>query len=96
MAEVASITNEMLLANHLRSQTEDKDIVAYLIDSQINDFRTTLFRQTMFADGQLDFDAILFVARGSFQGSARSNPRTNDVQGGHFATQYFGFNSLSV
>ncbi len=53
VAEVASITNEMLLANHLRSQTEDKDIVAYLIDSQINDFRTTLFRQTMFAEFEM-------------------------------------------
>ncbi len=53
VAEVASITNEMLLANHLRSQTEDKDIIAYLIDSQINDFRTTLFRQTMFAEFEM-------------------------------------------
>jgi oligoendopeptidase F len=50
VAEVASITNEMLLANHLREQTQDADIISYLIDSQINDFRTTLFRQTMFAE----------------------------------------------
>ncbi len=53
VAEVASITNEMLLANHLRSQTSDQDVIAYLIDSQINDFRTTLFRQTMFAEFEM-------------------------------------------
>jgi len=53
VAEVASITNEMLLANHLRGKTENRDIIAYLIDSQINDFRTTLFRQTMFAEFEL-------------------------------------------
>ena len=53
VAEVASITNEMLLANHLRNNTEDSNVIAYLIDSQINDFRTTLFRQTMFAEFEL-------------------------------------------
>ena len=42
----------------------------------------------------LDCDSILFVARGTFAGSVRSNPRTQDVQGGHFATQFFGFNAL--
>lgn len=42
----------------------------------------------------LDFDQLLCVARGSFEGSARSNPNTKDEQGGHFTTQYFGFNAL--
>lgn len=42
----------------------------------------------------LDFDSILFVARGTFEGSVRSNPTTADPQGGHFVTQYFGFNAL--
>jgi len=53
VAEVASITNEMLLANYLRKNTDNKDIIAYLIDSQINDFRTTLFRQAMFAEFEM-------------------------------------------
>lgn len=42
----------------------------------------------------LDFDQLLCVARGTFEGSVRSNPRTADVQGGHFVSQYFGFNAL--
>jgi hypothetical protein len=51
-------------------------------------------RQVALNNPLLDFDVILFVARGTFAGSARSNPFTADVQGGHFATQYFGFNAL--
>jgi oligoendopeptidase F len=53
VAEVASITNEMLLADHMKAQGADHSVMAYLIDSQINDFRTTLFRQTMFAEFEL-------------------------------------------
>ena len=51
-------------------------------------------RQLALANPLLDFDALLCVARGTFEGSARSNPSTNDIQGGHFVTQYFGFNAL--
>jgi hypothetical protein len=51
-------------------------------------------REVALRNPLLDFDTILFVARGTFAGSARSNPSTGDVQGGHFATQYFGFNAL--
>ena len=53
VAEVASITNEILLASHLKNNSSDDKVIAYLIDSQINDFRTTLFRQTMFAEYEL-------------------------------------------
>jgi len=53
VAEVASITNEMLLAGYLKENTADRKVKAYLIDNQINDFRTTLFRQTMFAEFEL-------------------------------------------
>jgi len=53
VAEVASITNEILLASHLKENSDDPDVITYLIDSQINDFRTTLFRQTMFAEFEL-------------------------------------------
>ncbi|MFA6241642.1 MAG: hypothetical protein WC655_11980, partial [Candidatus Hydrogenedentales bacterium] len=51
-------------------------------------------RQIALTNPLLDFDSILFVARGTFEGSVRSNPSTGDVQGGHFVTQYFGFNAL--
>ena len=51
-------------------------------------------REIELANPLLDFDSILCVARGTFEGSVRSNPATSDAQGGHFVTQYFGFNAL--
>ncbi len=53
-----------------------------------------LRRNAVLANPLLDFDDILCVARGTFEGSVRSNPETADQQGGHFVTQYFGFNAL--
>jgi len=53
-----------------------------------------LRRQLALCNPLLDFDSLLFVARGTFAGSVRSNPATQDYQGGHFVTQYFGFNAL--
>jgi oligoendopeptidase F len=53
LAEVASITNEMLLASHLMKESNSSRLSAYLLDSQINDFRSTLFRQAMFAEFEL-------------------------------------------
>jgi hypothetical protein len=51
-------------------------------------------RQLMLSNPLLDFDTLLCVVRGTFEGSVRSNPQTSDAQGGHFVTQYFGFNAL--
>ncbi len=53
-----------------------------------------LRREVALRNPVLDFDSILCVARGSFEGSVRSNPSTADPQGGHFVTQYFGHNAL--
>jgi Mal s 1 allergenic protein-like/Hydrazine synthase alpha subunit middle domain/Concanavalin A-like lectin/glucanases superfamily/WD40-like Beta Propeller Repeat len=53
-----------------------------------------LRRRIALSNPLLDFDSFLCVARGTFEGSVRSNPSTADVQGGHFVTQYFGFNAL--
>lgn len=54
VAEVASITNEALLTHHLLSQTTDKAVRTYLINSELEKFRGTLFRQTMFAEFELE------------------------------------------
>lgn len=50
LAEVASTFNEILLTEHLLSETTDRSMRAYLINRQIDDLRGTLFRQTMFAE----------------------------------------------
>ena len=64
-----------------------EDIALYLAVCSIR-------REIALRNPLLDFDQLLCVARGSFEGSARSNPTTADVQGGHFTTQFFGFNAL--
>ena len=54
-----------------------------------------LRRRIALTNPLLDFDDILFVARGVYGGSRKTGPRvTNDFIGQHFATQYFGFNSV--
>ena len=50
LAEVASTFNEILLTEHLLSETKDPSMRAYLLNRQIDDLRGTLFRQTMFAE----------------------------------------------
>lgn len=53
VAEVASTCNEALLMNYLLKHTEDKKKKAYLINYFLEQFRTTLYRQTMFAEFEL-------------------------------------------
>lgn len=49
-AEVASTVNESLLMNYLIDNAENKEMLKYLLNMYIEEFRTTLFRQTMFAE----------------------------------------------
>ncbi|HEX8550440.1 MAG TPA: oligoendopeptidase F [Abditibacteriaceae bacterium] len=56
VAEVASTLNEALLTNHLQKQAEatgDRALQLYLLNSYAERFRTTLYRQTMFAEWEL-------------------------------------------
>ncbi len=50
VAEVASTLNEELLTNYLLNNTMDKATKIALLNSSLEDFRGTLFRQTMFAE----------------------------------------------
>lgn len=54
VAEVASTCNESLLMQHLLRTTTDKKRRAYLINYFLEQFRTTLYRQTMFAEFELE------------------------------------------
>ncbi len=53
LAEVASTTNEILLLNYMLDKTEDASERLYLINHYIESFRTTVFRQTMFAEFEM-------------------------------------------
>lgn len=53
VAEVASTCNEALLMQHLLSKTTEPKRRAYLINHFLEQFRGTLYRQTMFAEFEL-------------------------------------------
>ena len=53
VAEIASTVNEVLLIKHLLNTTTDKIIRKYLLSYYMDMFRTTVFRQTMFAEFEL-------------------------------------------
>lgn len=50
LAEIASTCNEWLLGDYLISQTDDPAEKAYLLTQRLETIRTTIFRQTMFAE----------------------------------------------
>ncbi len=50
VAEVASTFNEALLTRHFMSQDIELDMRIYLLCREIDNFRGTLYRQTMFAE----------------------------------------------
>ena len=54
VAEVASTCNEVLLMRHLLSKTQDKRERAYLINHFLDQFKGTVYRQTMFAEFELE------------------------------------------
>ena len=53
VAEVASQVNQILLSKHLIEKSTSKEEKMYLIDDLISDFKSTIYRQTMFADFEL-------------------------------------------
>ena len=54
VAEVASTCNESLLMQHLLGKTTDRKERAYLINHFLEQFKGTLYRQTMFAEFELN------------------------------------------
>ena len=50
VAEVASTVNEVLLTKYLLSVETDKKRRAYILNNFLESFRTTIFRQTLFAE----------------------------------------------
>lgn len=50
VAEVASTTNEILLLSYLMDRAESEEEKIYLINHYLDSFKSTVFRQTMFAE----------------------------------------------
>ena len=59
VAEVASTCNEALLMEHLLKNTTDKAERAFLLNHFLEQFKGTLYRQTMFAEFELKMNEIV-------------------------------------
>ncbi len=59
VAEVASTCNEALLMEYLLGKTTDKKERAYLINHFLDQFKGTLYRQTMFAEFELNIGKMV-------------------------------------
>ncbi|MBQ6798344.1 MAG: oligoendopeptidase F [Oscillospiraceae bacterium] len=83
VAEVASTCNEALLMEHLLQKTTDKKERAYLINHFLEQFKGTLYRQTMFAEFELKMGQL------SAQGVALTAEKLCEVYR-DLNAQYFG------
>ena len=54
LAEIASTTNEALLMNHMLKNAKDNNEKLYLLNHYLEQFRGTIYRQTMFAEFERD------------------------------------------
>jgi oligoendopeptidase F len=79
VAEVASTTNEMLLHDYLMKNNTDKNVKAYLLCHLADEIRGTIYRQTQFAEFELDIH----------QKAEQSIPLTPDL----LSEEYFKLNS---
>ena len=59
VAEVASTCNEALLMEYLLARTTDKKERAYLINHFLDQFRGTIYRQTLFAEFELNIGRMV-------------------------------------
>jgi oligoendopeptidase F len=69
VAEVASTLNENLLLHHVLDRTKDDRTRLFLLSSYLDSMRTTLFRQTLFAEFELRIHEMV----------ERGEPLTADV-----------------
>ncbi|RDI72046.1 oligoendopeptidase F [Halopelagius longus] len=75
VAEVASTVNETLLTHYLLENAEDDELRTHVLDEYLERFRSTLYRQTMFADFELQMHEI------SEEGGALTPDRLDEMYG---------------
>lgn len=59
VAEVASTVNELLLNNYMLKTSQDKNEKISILNKQLELFKSTIFRQTMFAEFERDMHAMI-------------------------------------
>jgi oligoendopeptidase F len=75
VAEVASTVNEALLTHHLLDTVEDERLRRQVLDEYLERFRSTLFRQTLFADFEHRIHTV------SEEGGALTPDKLDEVYG---------------
>jgi len=88
VAEIASTVNEVLLLKHMLKATKDKAVKKYLLSYYLDMFRTTIYRQTMFAE----FEKF------AHDTAERGEPLTHDVLSGEYYRlnrSYYGEGTVS-
>ncbi|MDS0299975.1 oligoendopeptidase F [Halogeometricum sp. S1BR25-6] len=75
VAEVASTVNETLLTHYLLENVEDDEFRTHVLDEYLERFRSTLYRQTMFADFEHQIHSI------SEEGGALTPDRFDELYG---------------
>jgi len=82
VAEVASTVNETMLTHHLLETVDDAQFRRHVLDEYLERFRSTLYRQTMFADFELQIHDIVE------DGGALTPDRFDDIYSG-LKEQYY-------
>jgi len=75
VAEVASTVNEALLVNHLLDTVEDDHFRRHILNEYLERFRSTLYRQTLFADVEQRLHEL------TQEGEALTPDRVDEVYG---------------
>lgn len=83
VAEVASTTNEALLTKYLLNKVESKKEKLYLLNNYLENFRGTVFRQTMFAEFEKEIHVLVEA------GEALTAEKLNEVYRG-LNEKYYG------
>lgn len=83
LAEIASTFNEALLNDYLMKTLEDEALKKYILNHQIDGFKATLFRQTMFAEFERDIHKLVE------EGGSLTSELLNQMYG-ELNEKYFG------
>jgi oligoendopeptidase F len=76
VAEVASTVNESLLTHHLLETVDDPEFRRHVLNESLERFRSTLYRQTMFADFEHQTHQVVE------NGEALTPDRADEIYGG--------------
>ena len=82
LAEIASTTNELLLLDYMLKNSESEAETAYLLNYFVNQFKSTVFRQTMFAEFEHEVNKL--VAKGEPIPAARLDQIYGDLNRDYF------------